>query len=96
MICDAGTGLERGVKLLTQFRTERVAITGRPAEGSLQIGLDVFHALRELRRVLGHYWQRAERALDATVKADQDVEKVKRSGRDIRVVASLSSDLGPG
>ena len=90
VICDAGNGLERGVKLLTQFRIETAEITGQPSEGPVQIGLDVFHTLRELRRVLAQYWQRAERALEATDKVDREMDKVKRSGRDIRVVASLS------
>jgi hypothetical protein len=87
VITDAGTGLERGVKLAREAR--RTAAEGHEdaAARPLQMGLDVFHTQRELQRVVHGKWQRAERQLDTATEADHKVAQSKQRGRDARGVA---------
>ena len=82
VVSDAGTGLEKGVRLLNEARAE--GTEGGPAGDPVSVGLDAFHTLYELQKVLARYWKRAESLLEAACKADQEVEKVKRKGRDAR------------
>ncbi len=82
VISDAGTGLEKGVRL---FNKARVEVTeGAPVGVPVSVGLDTFHTLYEMQKVLARYWKRAESLLEAACKADREVDKVKRKGRDAR------------
>jgi hypothetical protein len=79
VITDAGTGLERGVKLVNAARTT----TAQP----IAMGLDVFHTQHELQRVLHGQWRRAERLVETAAQADVKVKQSKQRGRDARGVA---------
>lgn len=79
VITDAGTGLERGVKLVNAAR----AAAGQP----IAMGLDVFHTQHELQRVLHCQWRRAERLLETAAQSDAKVAQNKQRGRDARGVA---------
>lgn len=82
VISDAGTGLEKGVRLLNEARGEVPA--GAPAGVPVSVGLDAFHTLYDLQKVLARCWRRAELLLEAACQADGEVDKVKRQGRDAR------------
>ncbi len=81
VVSDAGTGLARGVKLLNEARG---AATMEP----VQVGLDVFHTEREMQRVVGRRWARAEKLVEAAAQAEQQVEDAKRRGIDARGAAA--------
>ncbi len=81
VVSDAGTGLARGVTLLNEAR---VAAATEP----VQVGLDVFHTEREMQRVVGRRWARAEKLLEAAAQAEQQVEDAKRRGIDARGAAA--------
>lgn len=87
VLADAGTGLERGVKVAQEARKaegeEHAETTVRP----LAMGLDVFHTQHEIQRVLHHKWRQAERVLEAAAKAESKVKHTKKSGYDTRGVA---------
>jgi hypothetical protein len=82
VISDAGSGLEKGVRLLNEARAE--GTEGTEVGDPVSVGLDAFHTLYELQKVLARYWKRAEPLLEAACKADREVDKVKRQGRDVR------------
>ena len=82
VISDAGTGLEKGVRLLNEARAK--GTEGDPVGDPVSVGLDAFHTLYDLQKVLARYWKRAEQLLEAACKADREVDKVKRKGRDAR------------
>lgn len=84
VISDAGTGLEKGVRLLNEARAEATEAEGAP----VSVGLDTFHTLHELHQVLARFWKRAESLLDAASQAEGEVAKVKRQGRDARGVSA--------
>jgi hypothetical protein len=79
VITDAGTGLERGVKLLNAARPT----TAQP----IVMGLDVFHTQHELQRVLHGQWRKAERLVETAAQADAKVKQSTQRGRDARGVA---------
>jgi hypothetical protein len=79
VITDAGTGLERGVKL--------VNVTRAAAAQPIAMGLDVFHTQHELQRVLHGQWRRAERLVETAAQADAKVAQSKQHGKDARGVA---------
>ena len=58
VISDAGTGLEKGVRLLNEARAEETE--GGPVGDPVSVGLDAFHTLYDLQKVLARYWKRAE------------------------------------
>ena len=58
VISDAGTGLEQGVRLLNEARAEETE--GGPVGDPVSVGLDAFHTLYDLQKVLARYWKRAE------------------------------------
>ena len=82
VISDAGTGLEKGVRLLNEGRGE--VTEGAPMGVPVSVGLDAFHTLYDLQKVLARFWRRAELLLEAACQADGEVDKVKRQGRDAR------------
>ena len=61
VITDAGTGLERGVKLAREARRRVAASSEDTAAMPLQRGRDVCHPQRALQRVGHGKWQRAAR-----------------------------------
>jgi hypothetical protein len=79
VITDAGTGLERGVKLANAAR----AAAAQP----IAMGLDVFHTQHELQRVLHSQWRRAERLVETAAQADAKVAQSKQRGKDARGAA---------
>lgn len=87
VVADAGTGLERGVKLANAARTTRGEAHEDGAARGIAMGLDVFHTQRELQRVMQRQWKQAERQVEAASEADQKVAKNKQRGRDARGVA---------
>ncbi len=60
VISDAGTGLEKGTRLLNEARVETIEGKGAPVGVPVSVGLDVFHTLYDLQKVLARYWRRAE------------------------------------
>jgi len=87
VVADAGSGLERGVKLANE---ERQAGVETPREGAVMgiaMGLDVFHTQRELQRLVQRQWKQAEKQLEAASEADEKVAKSKRRGCDARGVS---------
>jgi hypothetical protein len=87
VIADAGTGLERGVKLANAARSAEAQGQADTAAMPIEMGLDVFHTQRELQRVVHGKWRRAERQLEAAAAADTKVAQHKQRGRDARGVA---------
>ncbi len=75
VVSDAGTGLARGIKLLNEARA---ASSLEP----VQVGLDVFHTEREMQRVVGRRWARAEKLVEAAAQAEQQVKDATRRGID--------------
>jgi hypothetical protein len=61
MVCDAGTGLARGVKLLNEARAAAPLEPGQDPFAPVQVGLDVFHTEREMQRVVSRLWGGAAR-----------------------------------
>ena len=84
VVTDAGTGLERGVKLINEARATEVEGQEGATAMSIQMGLDVFHTQHELQRVLQRKWRQAERHLEAAAQADTTVAQSKQRGRDAR------------
>jgi len=58
VISDAGTGLAKGVRLLHEARGE--VTEGAPVGVPVSVGLDAFHTLSNLQKVLARSWRRAE------------------------------------
>jgi hypothetical protein len=87
VVTDAGTGLERGVKLINEARATAVEGQEGATARSIQMGLDVFHTQHALQRVLQRKWRQAERHLEAAAQADTKVAQSKQRGRDARGVA---------
>jgi hypothetical protein len=87
VITDAGTGLERGVKLANAARVAEATGSEAAPALAIEMGLDVFHTQRELQRVVHSKWKRAERLLEAAAQADAKVAQDKQRGRDARGVA---------
>jgi hypothetical protein len=86
VIADGGQGLERGVKLATEARSQAQAPETEPP-APRTMGLEVFHTQRELERVVQRLWNRVERQIEAAVKADAKLAQAKRRGQDPRGVA---------
>jgi hypothetical protein len=86
VIADGGQGLERGVKLANEARSQAQELES-DAPATITMGLDVFHTERDLERVLQRLWNRVERQIEAAVKADAKLEQAKRRGQDPRGVA---------
>src|ERR671930_2240210 len=60
VIADGGQGLERGVQLANEARSEAPEPASN-APATITMGLDVFHTEREVERVLQRLWNRVER-----------------------------------
>jgi hypothetical protein len=86
VIADGGQGLERGVKLANEARSQAQE-PASDAPATITMGLDVFHTEHELERVLQRLWNRVERQIEAAVKADAKLAQAKRRGQDPRGVA---------
>jgi hypothetical protein len=86
VIADGGQGLERGVKLANEARSQAQEPES-DAPATITMGLDVFHTERELERVLQRLWKRVERQIESAVKADAKLAQAKRRGQDPRGVA---------
>jgi hypothetical protein len=84
---DAGTGLARGVKLLNEARAGSAPEPAQVPTKPVQIGLDVFHTEREMQRVVGRQWARAEKLVDTAAQADQQVAHAKQRGIEARGAA---------
>jgi hypothetical protein len=87
VISDAGTGLVRGVTLLNEARAGAAPEPAQVPAKPVQIGLAVFHTEREMPRVVGRQWARAEKLLDTAAQADQQVAHAKQRGIDARGAA---------
>jgi len=87
VISDAGTGLARGVKLLNEARAGAALAPDQVPGPPVQVGLDVFHTEREMQRVIGRQWARAEKLVDTAAQADQQVAHAKQRGIDARGAA---------
>jgi hypothetical protein len=86
VIADGGQGLERGVKLANEARSqaqESESDTPNP----ITMGLDVFHTEREFERVLQRLWNRVEHQIESAVKVDAKLTQAKRRGQDPRGMA---------
>ncbi len=89
VVSDAGTGLARGVKLLNEARAAAAAAEPeQPAVAPVQVGLDVFHTVREMQRIMGRRWAQVEKLVEAAAQAEQQVEDAKRRGIDARGAAA--------
>ena len=55
IVCDAETGLARGVKFLHEARATTTDLGHSPVK-PVQVGLDVFHTEREMQRVVSRLW----------------------------------------
>ena len=86
VIADGAQGLERGVKLANESRSQAQEPES-DAPATITMGLDVFHTERELERVLQRLWNRVERQIESAVKADAKLAQAKRRGQDPRGVA---------
>ena len=72
VVSDAGTVLQSALDWL---------VTQRQAAGTaLQVSLDVFHTMKEARRVLKIHWNRVKKAWKAGEKADLRVRRFQRRG----------------
>src|SRR5215510_1477023 len=89
VIANGGQGLERGVNLANEARSQ-VQESEAELPAPITMGLDVFHTQREWERVLRRLWNRVERQIEAAVKADAKLEQAKRRGQDPRGVASYA------
>lgn len=90
VIADGGQGLERGVKLANETRPQVQEPEAELPE-PITMGLDVFHTLREVERVLLRLWNRVERQIESAVKADAKLAQARRRGQDPRGVAGYTS-----
>ncbi len=72
VVSDAGTVLQSA---LTWMVAERQA-----AGTALQVSLDVFHTMKEARRVLKIHWNRVKKDWKAAEKADLRVARSQRKG----------------
>ena len=88
VVSDAGTGLARGVKLLNEARAAAVTEPEQAPVEPVQVGLDVFHTVREMQRIVGRRWAQVEKLVDAAAQAEQQVEDAKRQGIDARGAAA--------
>jgi hypothetical protein len=86
VIADGGQGLERGVKLANEARSQAQEPES-DAPAMITMGLDVFHTEREFERVLQRLGNRGERQIDAAGKADAKLAQAKRRGQDPRGLA---------
>ena len=75
VICDAGTGLSKGLKLARAARRRDGVTT------PLDQTLDVFHTPREGRRAPGATWRRAAGAMERAGALDRVVTRRMRAGR---------------
>lgn len=78
-VSDGAKGIATAVRELAASRL--------PGEPALVQGLDVFHTLREARRILATMWRRAEKAFAAGEAADEAVAQAKEQGLDARTAA---------
>ena len=87
IVCDAGTGLARGVKLLNEARAAGAPDLEHSPVAPVRVGLDVFHTEREMQRVVSRLWVGAARLLEGASQADAQVAQAKRRGIDARAAA---------
>ena len=73
VVCDAGTVLQSALAWL--------AAQGRGAGAALRVSLDVFHTMKEARRVLKIHWNRVKKDWKAGEKADLRVARFQRRGQ---------------
>lgn len=73
VVSDAGTVLQSALASLTAQR--------RAAGAALQVSLDVFHTMREARRVLKIHWNKVKKDWKAAEKADLRVARFQRQGQ---------------
>jgi hypothetical protein len=73
VVCDAGTGLERGVPLVNEARATASERPDRHAGSPGPISLAVFHPQHELQCVVQRKGPPAEKHLEAASQADQRV-----------------------
>jgi hypothetical protein len=73
VVSDAGTVLQSALAW--------VAARRKTAEAALQVGLDVFHTMREARRVLKIHWNRVKKDWKAAEGADLRVKRFRRRGQ---------------
>lgn len=72
VVCDAGTVLQSALAWLAARRA---------AGARLQVSLDVFHTIKEARRVLKIHWNRVRKDWKAGAKADLRVARFQRRGQ---------------
>jgi hypothetical protein len=73
VVSDAGTVLQSALAWLAAQR--------RAAGAALQVSLDVFHTMREARRILKIYWNTVKKDWKAAEKADLRVAQFQRQGQ---------------
>jgi len=87
VVTDAGTGLERGVKLLNEAQATAVEGQEGATTMSIQMGLDVWPPPHARQRVRQRQWRQAERHLEAAAPAATKVAQRQQRGREARGVA---------
>ena len=86
VVADGGQGLERGLKLANEARSQTQEPEAEPP-APITMGLDVFHTQREVERVLQRLWKQVESQMETAAKADAKVAQAKRRGQDPRGLA---------
>jgi tetratricopeptide (TPR) repeat protein len=84
-IVDAGTGLQKGLKLTVEQRAEaKVSVP-------LEVNLDNFHIQQEGYRAVRRQWQEAEKLWQEAESADREVAHKKQQGQDARGAAAQAT-----
>lgn len=84
-IVDAGTGLQRGLKLTVEQRQQA------PAAVPLETNLDNFHIQQEGYKALRRQWQETEKLWQEAECAARAVAKKKQQGQDARGAAAQAT-----
>ncbi len=87
VVSDAGPGLARGVTLLNAARMGAALAPAQVPGPPVQVGLEVLHTEREMQRVVGRQWARAEKLVDTAAQADQQVAHATQQGLEARGAA---------
>lgn len=82
---DGGSGIERGLQLVTLARQQEAAAnTAAPEAKPLHPRLDTFHTRRDGERVMRQRWQRAEAVWDEAVRIERAKQRYDKTGKDQR------------
>jgi tetratricopeptide (TPR) repeat protein len=84
-VVDAGTGLQRGLKLALEARHQAKATV------PLETNLDNFHIQQQGYQAMRRQWQDAEKVWQEADRATASVDKKKQQGQDARTVSPTAT-----